>query len=120
MTHAENYAAIIAAWVNPGPQPRYHRAMQREVHRAMPVLAAALERAYLDAIRRRPAPLEGVATVDKDMIERGARAFYEHPTPGVDASLRPNWDRLVAASPDVADNYRRHMTAALNAVHSCP
>lgn len=56
MTHDENYAAIMAAWMNPGPQPRYHRAMQREVHKAMPVLAVALERAYLDSLRQRHAP----------------------------------------------------------------
>lgn len=43
--YAENYAAIMAAWINPGPHPEYHRAMQAEVHRTMPVLAAALERA---------------------------------------------------------------------------
>lgn len=55
-TPAENYAAIMAAWMNPGPQPRYHRAMQREVHKAMPVLAAALERACLDALRQGRAP----------------------------------------------------------------
>lgn len=55
-------------------------------------------------------------TVDKDMVERAARAFYEYPTPGVDVSLRTDWDRLTKASPDVADNYRSGMTAALNAV----
>lgn len=55
MTQEENYAAIMAAWMNPGPQPGYHRAMQAEVHRTMPVLAAALERAALDVARRRPA-----------------------------------------------------------------
>lgn len=63
MTQEENYAAIMAAWMNPGPQPGYHRAMQAKVHRAMqaevhrtmPVLAAALERAALDVARRRPA-----------------------------------------------------------------
>ena len=49
-------------------------------------------------------------TVDDAMIERGARAFYEH-----QFGFRPNWDRLTKASPDVADKYRRHMTAALNA-----
>ena len=54
-------------------------------------------------------------TVDEDMVERGAWAFYEYPTPGVDASLRTDWDRLTKASPDVADKYRRHMTAALGA-----
>ena len=54
-------------------------------------------------------------TVDDDMVERAARAFYECPTPGVDASLRPNWDRLTKASPDVADKYRDGMTAALDA-----
>ena len=51
MTRDENYEAIMAAWMNPGPQPAYHRAMQAEVHRTMPVLAAALERAALDATR---------------------------------------------------------------------
>lgn len=56
-----------------------------------------------------------LTTVDDAMVERALRAFYECPTPGVDASLRTDWDRLVAASPDVADNYRRGMTAALDA-----
>lgn len=46
-------AAIMAAWMNPGPHPGYHRAMQAEVHRTMPVLAAALERAARDAARNR-------------------------------------------------------------------
>lgn len=55
-------------------------------------------------------------TVDGGMAERAARAFYEYPTPGVDASLRTGWDRLTKASPDVADKYRRSMTAALDAV----
>lgn len=51
----------------------------------------------------------------EDMTERAARAFYEHPTPGIAENLRTNWDRLVEASPDVADNYRRHIAAALDA-----
>lgn len=59
--------------------------------------------------------LRALTTVDDAMVERALRAFYEYPTPGLDASLRPNWDRLVAAHPDVADSYRRYMTAALNA-----
>lgn len=56
-----------------------------------------------------------LTTVDDAMVERAARAFYEDPTPGVDASLRTDWDRLAKASPDVADKYRRSMTAALDA-----
>lgn len=56
-----------------------------------------------------------LTTVDDDMVERGARAFYEYPTPGVDASLRTDWDRLTKASPDVADNWRAHMRAVLDA-----
>ena len=59
--------------------------------------------------------LRALTTVDKDMVERGARAFYEYPTPGLDASLRTDWDRLAAASPDVADNYRAHVRAVLGA-----
>ena len=58
--------------------------------------------------------LRALTTVDDDMVERAARAYFEDPIPSVDASLRPKWDRLVAAYPGVADNYRRHMRAALD------
>ena len=43
---------ILNAWTNPGPHPAYHRAMQVEVHQAMPTLARALEKAAQEA--RRP------------------------------------------------------------------
>lgn len=59
--------------------------------------------------------LRALTTVTNEMIERGARAFYEYPTPGLDASLRTDWDRLTKASPDVADNYRAHTRATLDA-----
>lgn len=59
--------------------------------------------------------LRALTTVDEDMVERGSRAFYEYPTPGIDVSLRTDWDRLTKASPDVADNYRAHTRAVLNA-----
>ena len=59
--------------------------------------------------------LRALTTVDKDMVERAARTFYEYPTPGLDASLRTDWDRLTKASPDVADNYRAHVRAVLDA-----
>lgn len=59
--------------------------------------------------------LRALTTVDDDMVERAARAYFEDPIPSVDASLRPKWDPLVAAYPGVADNYRRHMRAALDA-----
>ena len=75
MTRDENYEAIMAAWMNPGPQPAYHRAMQAEVHRTMPVLAAALERAALDVSRRRPVPRPAVT---EDMVERAARSMSAH------------------------------------------
>lgn len=58
--------------------------------------------------------LRALTTVDDDMVERAARAYFEDPIPSVDASLRPKWDRLVAACPGVADSYRRHMRAALD------
>lgn len=58
--------------------------------------------------------LRALTTVDDDMVERAARAYFEDPIPSVDASLRPKWDPLVAAYPGVADNYRRHMRAALD------
>lgn len=51
----------------------------------------------------------------EDMVERAAQAYFEDPIPSVDDSLRPKWDPLVAAYPGVADNYRRHMRAALDA-----
>ena len=125
----ENYAAIMAAWMNPGPHPAYHRAMKAEVRRTMPVLATALDRAYLEIIGRRPAhrpeirPTTGNEsgserqrpriTVTDDMVERAARTFYEYPMMRLDASLRTNWDRLTTISPDVADNHRAHAAAAL-------
>ena len=55
------------------------------------------------------------ALVTDEAVERAARAFYEYPTPGVDQSLMTNWARLKQASPDVAENYRAHMRAALEA-----
>lgn len=69
----------------------------------MPALLAEVER------------LRALTTVDDAMVERGSRAFYEYPTPGVDASLRTDWDGLTKASPDVADNYRAHVRAVLDA-----
>ena len=54
-------------------------------------------------------------TVDDDMLERAARAFYGCPTPGIAEHLRTTWDRLATAAPEVADNYRRHIRAALDA-----
>ena len=65
--------------------------------------------AEVERLRARPA-------VTEDMVERAARAFYEHLAPGVDVSLRPSWDKLVEASPDIADAYRAGVRAALNAV----
>ena len=64
--------------------------------------------AEVERLRARPA-------VTEDMVERGALAFYEHPTPGVDVSLTPGWDRLTATSPDVATAYRNRIRAALEA-----
>lgn len=60
--------------------------------------------------------LRALTTVDDDMVERAARAFYEYLAPGVDVSLRPNWGKLAAASPDIADSYRAGVRAALEAV----
>ena len=59
--------------------------------------------------------LRALTTVTDAMVERGSRAFYEYPTPGIDVSLRTDWDRLTKASPDVADNYRAHTRALLGA-----
>ena len=67
--------------------------------------------AEVERLRARPA-------VTEDMVERGALAFYEHPTPGVDVSLTPGWDRLTATSPDVATAYRNRIRAALEAAHN--
>lgn len=64
--------------------------------------------AEVERLRARP-------TVDEDMVKRGSRAFYEYPTPGIDASLRTDWDRLTKASPDVADSYCAHVRAVLDA-----
>lgn len=58
--------------------------------------------------------LRALATVTRDGVERGARAFYERLAPGV--YLSRNWDKLAAASPDIADAYRAGIRAALEAV----
>ena len=50
----------------------------------------------------------------EDMVERAARAFYEHPVPGT-TGLHMDWDQLTAEAPGVADTYRRHLRAALDA-----
>ena len=60
-------------------------------------------------------PLDEDDAVTEDMVERAARVFYEHPTPGVDASLRKSWDRLATICPEVADNHRAHVRDVLDA-----
>lgn len=62
--------------------------------------------------------LRALTTVDDDMVGRAARAFYEYPTPGVDVSLTPGWDRLTATSPDIATAYHNRIRAALEAAHN--
>jgi len=37
-------AAVLMAWSEPGDFPRYHKKMQEEVRKNMPVLARALDR----------------------------------------------------------------------------
>lgn len=37
--------AIVAAWTEPGPNPFWHKRARMAVHRAMPELARALDRA---------------------------------------------------------------------------
>lgn len=69
-----------------------------------------------DEVTRLRAELAKVREVTEETVERGAQAFYEYPTPGLDASLRTDWDRLTKASPDVADNYRAHTRAVLDAL----
>lgn len=70
----------------------------------------------VDALIAEVERLQARPAVTDDMVERAARAFYEYLVPGVDALLRPKWDKLVAASPDVANHYRGGVRAALNAV----
>lgn len=36
--------AVVAAWINPGPHPHWHKYRQRDVRESMPVLALALDR----------------------------------------------------------------------------
>lgn len=69
-------------------------------------------------LEKENAELRKRLTVDDAMVERGALAFYEHPTPGVDVSLTPGWDRLTATSPDIATAYRNRVRAALEAAHN--
>ena len=69
-------------------------------------------------LEKENAELRKRLTVDEDMVERAARAFYEYPTPGVDVSLTPGWDRLTASSPDIAAAYRNRIRAALEAAHN--
>ena len=120
----EQLDEIMAAWMNPGPHPGYHRAMQAEVHRTMPVLAAALERAALDMTRRRPAHRPEIRpttddesgaerqrprlTVDEDMVERAARAMCD-----IEAQAdQAMWDKL---DEDERDVWRIDARAALDA-----
>jgi hypothetical protein len=42
--HLPALDAVRLAWMNPGRDPEWHRRMQEEVRRAMPVLARALDR----------------------------------------------------------------------------
>lgn len=37
--------AVLDAWTDPGPMPRYHREMQAKLRREWPVLARALDAA---------------------------------------------------------------------------
>lgn len=37
-------AAVLMAWTEPGDSPRWHRAMQEEVRKTMPLLGRALDR----------------------------------------------------------------------------
>lgn len=69
-------------------------------------------------LEKENAELRARLTVDDAMVERAARAFYEYPTPGVDVSLTPGWDRLTATSPDIAAAYRNCIRAALEAAHN--
>ena len=72
----------------------------------------------VDALLAEVERLRALTTVDEDMVERAALAFYDYPTPGVDVSLTPGWDRLVVVSPDIAAAYRNHIRAALEAAHN--
>lgn len=72
----------------------------------------------VDALLAEVERLRARLTVDEDMVERAALAFYEYPTPGVDVSLTPGWDRLTASSPDIAAAYRNRIRAALEAAHN--
>jgi hypothetical protein len=36
--------AVLKAWTRPGPRPDWHRKMQDEVRKVMPLLARALDR----------------------------------------------------------------------------
>ena len=46
-------------------------------------------------------------------VEAACRAFYEATNPHMDPSMQLSWDRLIAGSPDVAENYRRAIMPAL-------
>lgn len=60
--------------------------------------------------------LRALTTVTDEMIERGARALYERPTPALDLSQRTSWDRVVTLSPFyTAEAYRNHARAVLAA-----
>ena len=59
--------------------------------------------------------LRALTTVDKEMIERGARAYCEYPIPGVDAAHRMSWERLAKTSPHNAATYRDGIRAVLGA-----
>lgn len=59
------------------------------------------------------------ATVDDlgdAAIERMCKAYYEAGADKLDDTIRPQWDRLVRASPDIAQVYREHVSSALDAL----
>lgn len=56
--HLPPEQAIIRAWTDGDPSPRWHGLAMRDVHNAMPLLARAVERLVAAAEERRLKPAE--------------------------------------------------------------
>lgn len=54
-------------------------------------------------------------TVDDDMVERAARAYFEYQKPGELAAHPMSWERLTTTCPSIADTYRDRLCAVMDA-----
>ena len=59
--------------------------------------------------------LRALTTVDEDMVERAARAYFEYEKPGEFAAHPMSWEQLTTTCPSIADTYRDRLRAVLDA-----